>query len=240
MTQSRLVIRSLLNVNCSYSARERPWISRAAHLVADELRADRDAVVLRDVQMLGDDLAGLLVHLDVRDDARLVPAKLPKPKPRPVTTSPLLRFDAATFGFQPAACVARVDHRRASVRRDVRRRRCSAGGTRSGPCSPRTRARRRSARWRSTAAARSGPAGTLHLNAPPYSGCVFASTRRVRDVVQRRRVDRRPRRGPPLPRYRRPASPCRAAPSSCRCSPAAGRRSASRRRRSCRSRRRPS
>ena len=71
MTQSRLVTRSLFHVACSNSARERPWISGAAHLVADALQADRDPVVLGDVGVLDQDLAGLLVHLDVGDHADL-------------------------------------------------------------------------------------------------------------------------------------------------------------------------
>ena len=71
MTQSRLVTRFLLNATCSCSARLTPWISAPDHLVLDAVRVDDEAGVLRRVDVLDDDLAGLLVHLDVGDDAGL-------------------------------------------------------------------------------------------------------------------------------------------------------------------------
>ena len=71
VTQSRLVIRSLFHVRLLVQRAGQALDQRAAHLVRDAVEADRDAVVLGDVGVLHDDLAGLLVDLDVGDDADL-------------------------------------------------------------------------------------------------------------------------------------------------------------------------
>ena len=176
-TQSRLVIRSLFQRGLlPHHARE-TLNRRTGHLVADELRADRDAVVLCDVQVIRTTLPVFLFtvtsatmrDLAVRVQAEAVAAA--------VTTSPDWRFDAATLGFQPAAIVApsMTARYRAPITlvgsmfllRNAIGSMFTACAISSTICS-----------LAKNCCGAFGARRKLHLRAPPYSGWVFASTRR--------------------------------------------------------------
>src|SRR5262249_44310864 len=104
-TQSRLVIRSLFQVACSYSARERPWISAPLICVVTPSRLTVMPLFWATVACLTTILPVFLFTSMSAMTPTWLEANVPKPNPRPLTTSPFCRFEAATFGFQPAASV---------------------------------------------------------------------------------------------------------------------------------------
>src|SRR5439155_4702125 len=105
-TQSRLVTRSLFQVACSYNARERPWISAPLICVVTPSRLTVIPLFCATVACLTTILPVFLFTSMSATTPVWLDANVPKPKPRPVTTSPFCRLEAATFGFQPAAIVA--------------------------------------------------------------------------------------------------------------------------------------
>ena len=104
-TQSRLVTRSLFQVACSYNARERPWISAPLICVVTPSRLTVIPLFCATVACLTTILPVFLFTSMSATTPVWLDANVPKPKPRPVTTSPFCRLEAATFGFQPAASV---------------------------------------------------------------------------------------------------------------------------------------
>ena len=103
-------------------------------------------------------------------------ANAPKPNPRPVRMFPVPAFEFATVGFQPAASVApssTASQRAPAVvdpsmfcLRNATGSIFIAYASSSTICS-----------LAKNCCGALGARRKLHLNAPPYSGCVFASTR---------------------------------------------------------------
>src|SRR5581483_7860389 len=131
-TQSRLVTRSLFQVACSHNARERPWIIAPLICVVTPSRFTEMPLFWAIQTCFARILPVFLFTSMSATSATWLEANVPMPMPRPVTTSPFWRFDAATFGFQPAAIVAASStesHRAPSVEVPSMLRRRNATGS---------------------------------------------------------------------------------------------------------------
>src|SRR5262245_31173524 len=176
-TQSRVVTRSLFHATCSHITRERPWIAAPLIWLPTSCGPAVMPLFWAIVRCLTRTLPLFLLTWTSATMPTWLPANTPKPKPRPVTTSPLPRLEAATLGFHPAAMVApsRTASQRAPAvvvgstffRRKATGSIFSAYASSSTTCSL--------AKYCCGAL---GARRKLHFRAPPYSGCVFALTRR--------------------------------------------------------------
>src|SRR5438093_3423170 len=180
-TQSRLVTRSLSQVACSYRARERPWISAPLICVVTPSRLTVMPLFCATVACLTTILPVLTLTSMSATTPTLLDAKVPKPKPRPLRTSPVCCTEFATFGFQPAAMVepSRTESQREPsvvvgsmfCRRNAIGSIFAAYASSSTICSL--------AKYDCGAF---GARSALIFSEPPYPGWVFASTRRCGTV----------------------------------------------------------